>query len=262
MNCENIKCAYHQYSSNECYQNSYLNKHGDCNMFKKGLFYYIGLVADSLKNKNYVDMIELMLDPDIKIGLYYVMEIYGLQFSVMEHGLSRMILICDNNTSGLNFEQITKHKFNVDIMNKFMKDIDEGILPNQNNENEVSLDNKDGDIAGEFGWLSPAGDFRKSPFGHHEESAEFIIEDNHFGFEYDKWLDSMLDKNIACLHKDFLVEVKGYVLIHNPSTSGGYVVTYRKKLTKAQREFLYDYFIKIGDKWKAEQFLEESNASV
>ena len=108
-----------------------------------------------------------------------------------------------------------------------------------------------------MGWLSPTGDFRKSPFGCHEESAEWIVEDNHFGSEYDEWYQGKLDNGLACLHKDFLIEVKGYALIHDPSNSGGYVVSHSKKLTKLQREFLYDYFIKINDRWKAEQFLGE-----
>lgn len=55
--------------------------------------------------------------------------------------------------------------------------------------------------------------------------------------------------------KDFLIEVEGYALIHNPSNSGGYVVSHRSILKGKQREFLYDYFYEIGDKWKAEHYL-------
>ena len=32
-------------------------------------------------------------------------------------------------------------------------------------------------------------------------------------------------------------------------------VTSRVKLTKAQREFLYDYFLSMGDRFKAEQYI-------
>lgn len=54
-------------------------------------------------------------------------------------------------------------------MNKFIKDIDKRILPNQDKKDE-SLSNKDeDDIVGEFRWLSPIGYFRKSPFRCHEE---------------------------------------------------------------------------------------------
>lgn len=60
---------------------------------------------------------------------------------------------------------------------------------------------------------------------------------------------------MSSLMKDFLIEVEGYALIHNPSNSGGYVVSHRSILTGKQREFLYDYFYEIGDKWKAEHYL-------
>ena len=56
--------------------------------------------------------------------------------------------------------------------------------------------------------------------------------------------------------REFLSGVKGYALIHNPAGFGGYLVSHEKPLTKAQREFLYDYFIKIGDRFKAECYLE------
>ena len=56
---------------------------------------------------------------------------------------------------------------------------------------------------------------------------------------------------------DFLSSEKGYCLIHNPFGDGGYIVTNTKPLTKKQREFLYAYFMDKGDRFKAEQFLEE-----
>ena len=59
------------------------------------------------------------------------------------------------------------------------------------------------------------------------------------------------------LYRDFLTEVKGYCLIHNPSGTGGYIVTNIKELTKKQREFLYDYFMDMGDRLEAEPFWRE-----
>ena len=75
--------------------------------------------------------------------------------------------------------------------------------------------------------------------------------------DYQKWAEETRC-NISCrLCRDFLQEVKGYCLIHNPTGSGGYVVTNRKQLTKKQKEFLYGYFSDLGDRFKADQFLEE-----
>ena len=50
--------------------------------------------------------------------------------------------------------------------------------------------------------------------------------------------------------------VKGYCLIHNPKGDGGYVVSYRMPLTEKQKSFLFKYFMDMGDRFKAEQFVE------
>lgn len=59
------------------------------------------------------------------------------------------------------------------------------------------------------------------------------------------------------LYRDFLIHEKGYCLIHNPSSNGGYIVTNHKKLTKAQNEFLFGYFMDLGYALKAERFIEK-----
>ena len=63
-----------------------------------------------------------------------------------------------------------------------------------------------------------------------------------------------------CLFSDFLAEVKGYCLIHNPAGVGGYLVTQVKPLTKQQREFLYGYFMDKGDRYMAEQYWNDQIA--
>ena len=87
----------------------------------------------------------------------------------------------------------------------------------------------------------------------HEEAAERIIEKSGFGDEYEDWLMSN-GEGVTC--RDFLSEVKGYCLIHNPAGYGGYIVSNVKPLTKKQKEFLYGYFMDIGDKFKADQYMD------
>lgn len=262
MKCDNVRCKYNQLDTyiGECAGKSSISSSGPCSKFEKGLMYYIGLVADSLRNKNFVDMVELMMNEDLKLGLYYVMEIYHLKFSVMEHGTCRMILLVDDEgDKGLNFKEIAAKSLDIDVCNRLIYNIKKGISPRSKVTIQESIEKKKNECKdyGKFGWLSPSGRFRPSPFGYHEESAEYIIEENGFGLDYDTWYEVKLDNGLTCLHKDFLIEVKSYVLIHDPSNSGGYVVSHGGRLTKAQREFLYNYFIQIGDRWKAEQFLEE-----
>lgn len=107
-----------------------------------------------------------------------------------------------------------------------------------------------------FGWLSPTGVFTESPFGTHEESAEQICEEKGFTEEYWNWVKENRGNEINHLMRDFLSEVKGYCLIHNPSGYTGYIVTNMKNLTKQQKEFLYGYFMDMGDRFKAEQFVD------
>lgn len=90
-----------------------------------------------------------------------------------------------------------------------------------------------------------------------EESAEMICERKGFVDEYWKWVKENGDNEIGHLMRDFLSEVKGYCLIHNPTGCGGYIVTNMKSLTKRQKEFLYGYFMDMGDRFKAEQFIKE-----
>ena len=99
--------------------------------------------------------------------------------------------------------------------------------------------------------------------GTHEDAAQEIVNKKGFEEEYRKWnkyqeekYKDVNSKRIA-LHRDFLVEVKGYVLIHNPSLIGNYIVTYAKDLTKKQKDFLYGYFIDMGDRLTAETYLED-----
>jgi hypothetical protein len=93
-----------------------------------------------------------------------------------------------------------------------------------------------------FGWLSPMGKFLASPFGYHEESAEMICIRNNFVDEYWQWVEDTGDNIYLHLMRDFLVEIKGYCLIHNPSGYGnGYIITNAKNLTRRQKEFLYKH---------------------
>ena len=103
-----------------------------------------------------------------------------------------------------------------------------------------------------FGWLSPRGKFIEGDMGDHEKVAREIISNNpSFKEEFQLYRK----EHIVPLARDFLAEVKGYCLIHNPTGSGGYLVSHVKRLTKSQKEFLYEYFISMGDRFKAEHYL-------
>lgn len=95
----------------------------------------------------------------------------------------------------------------------------------------------------EYGFLTPKGEFLVGPWGSHTELAYQIIDNNDWYEEFRNW-----DKSHDRTSSDFLVYVKHYVLLHNPSAIGRVQVTRNTeyRLTKAQKEFLYDYLMKDG----------------
>ena len=250
--CENTKCK-HWKSGNNCGSTVKIGFDGKCQSFEKGIIYYFDLVWDSLKNKNYIDMVELQLNPDLRIGLYYVMDCFGLDCCEAEWGTCRMIMLKDKeNGEVLNTAQIGDlYEMDMDKLKQHFDNLMNGIMPQpKENISQTSESIKEHD----YGWLSPTGDFTPSPFGTHEESAQTICENQNFMDEYSVWREESEDHYLM---RDFLIEAKGYALIHDPTGQNCYLVTNMKNLTKKQKEFLYGYFIDMGDRFKAEQFLEE-----
>lgn len=250
IKCTNSSCK-HNIGENGCDTCITIDYSGKCQSFEKGFPYYFHIVWDALGDSNYIDMIKIKMDPDLRIGLYYVMECYGLGFSEMEWGTCRMVMLKDKEDGkGLKYEEIIKREMDMEKFQKFLDDFKKGIMPGpeQKEKEQTNTEPK------EFGWLSPTGDFTESPFGTHEESASEICRSKGFDDEYRKWRDE--NEDTVHLKRDFLQEVKGYCLIHNPYGYGGYIVTNMRDLTKKQKEFLYGYFIDMGDRFKAEQFID------
>lgn len=250
VKCKNTECKHHC-KNDYCDTTVNINSGGRCESFEKNIVYYIHLVWEALANKNFIDMVEIIRNPEIKIGLFYVMDCFNLGFSEMEWGTCRMVMLKDGEGGKpLNYEEIISREIDTEKLRKHMENLDNGILPGSGIKPKEA-------VTKEFGWLSPTGEFTESPFGEHEESAEEICEKKGFETEYRAWRQEKLGTGEMRLYRDFLAEVKGYCLIHNPSGTGGYIVTNIKELTKKQREFLYDYFMDMGDRFKAEQFWRE-----
>lgn len=250
--CRNTSCKHHTIDDG-CDTTVRIGSGGKCNSFEKGFAYYFHIVWEALDSKNYIDMIEINSNPDLRIGLFYIMDCYDLGFSEMEWGTCRLVMLKDGEKGKpLGYEEIVARKLNDKKFMEHYENFKKGIMPGQDQSKE-SKPNK----AKEFGWLSPSGEFTESPFGEHEESARLICEQKGFVDEYWKWVKATGDNGIGHLMRDFLSGVKGYCLIHNPTGYNGYIVTNTRNLTKKQKEFLYGYFINIGDRFKAEQYIEE-----
>lgn len=115
----------------------------------------------------------------------------------------------------------------------------------------------------DYGWLAPDGTFYEVEWGNHQEWANNYLKE-HLSEEEQK--AALIEINASGMAKsgtdimgaaDYLVR-RGWVLLHNPSQ--GIDVPTRnplKRYTKAQQEFLYDYYMERGKEKEANAVYEE-----
>ena len=87
----------------------------------------------------------------------------------------------------------------------------------------------------DYGWLEPNGTFHAVEWGRHEGWASDYMREH---MSEEEWLNDMTSRA-----GDYLTD-RGWVLLHNPS-QGIAIPTKNplKSYTKAQKEFLYDYYM-------------------
>lgn len=114
VKCKNTECKHHC-KNDYCDTTVNINSGGRCESFEKNIVYYFHLVWEALADKNFIDMVEIIRNPEIKIGLFYVMECFNLGFAEMEWGTCRMVMLKDGKDGKpLNYEEITSREINTD----------------------------------------------------------------------------------------------------------------------------------------------------
>ena len=224
-----------------------LNDQCQCEKFERSMTWYFNRVWNEVIDSNMIPAMDM--DEDLKIGMYYVMECYGLSFSNFKRGSWSWFSLVDPKTQeSLTYKQIIERPFDDEKFKKLLEDFDKGILPGDGYR-ELNKDKKY--KSQPYGILAPNGKFFEGEFGEHEQTAFSICEDR-------QWTQEFFNSNYKS-SADFLVFEKNYVIIHNPTGDGGYIVTNNphKRMTKKQKEFLYDYFYEMGDTLTAKEYLEE-----
>lgn len=262
VKCINKECKFNNHDG-KCIKKSIKLGYNGCESFEKNMIYYIHLVWEELEHTNMI--FPFKLTPDLRIGLFYVMELYGLKFSNNTWGNDSFLTLHRDdvkNGDALSYKDIVDIDIDMDKLKYHNEKFMNGELPpykaesiDKNNTKEVeTIKSKIEEQP--FGWLSPTGEFIESDWGTHEESAIDICKNNKWEDEYYEWhMKNNVNERTFC--RDFLHYVKGYALIHNPSMIGGYIVTYTKDLTKKQKDFLYSYFLDMGDVLRAESFITD-----
>lgn len=98
-----------------------------------------------------------------------------------------------------------------------------------------------------YGFISPDGTFYPVDWCEHEEFAWRKIREL---YEEEEAFSEFTGK-------DFLICQKGWLLLHNPSRGNPILTSGDKSMTKAQREFLFDYYTKYDMKKEANALYEE-----
>lgn len=200
----------------------------------------IAKIVKVLQGMNVVDATSISMNRIVKEDVEAFCELYGVDYGCDGHG----------NWSWIYFSKDGK-KLDLEELRALG-------VPNfrENEKKEEVVEEVKEEVSSEpslgYGFLTPSGDFIESPWGTHEKSALEIIEKNGWEEEYRTWEFN----GEYSLARDFLIYAKGYCLIHNPSAFGVTQVHVPSKgLTKKQKEFLYDYFIKEGNPDRGEYYL-------
>lgn len=100
-----------------------------------------------------------------------------------------------------------------------------------------------------YGFIAPDGTLYEVPWADHERFAGDYIR------AHDGW-ESILENDVHT-GTDYLVLVKGWLLLHNPRQGKPILTSGDKPMTKAQREALFDYYTKCGMKKEANALYAE-----
>lgn len=103
-----------------------------------------------------------------------------------------------------------------------------------------------------YGWLSPSGEFYQVSWGDHDSWAQDHIK------ELLDWESLSLKERISAAGMGDVLMNHGWILLHNPSHGTPFPTRKPgKRYTRAQAEFLYDYFIQYGDRRQANAVMED-----
>ena len=110
-----------------------------------------------------------------------------------------------------------------------------------------------------YGWLAPNGTFYPVEWGEHQGWAHTKVAELGLIGDDDTWVDRNGEKHFVWTGEegDILVD-RGWVLLHNPAMGVALVTANdARPLTKAQKEFLYGYYMDRGLAGRACEYMED-----
>lgn len=104
----------------------------------------------------------------------------------------------------------------------------------------------------EYGFINPQGKYIPVKWCNHQKWAYDFINEKYTIIE-------QMKKSGKYVGADFLVYIEGWILLHNAQHGTAYPEIWDKRITKAQKETLYDYYIYFGRIEEANKLYEEEN---
>lgn len=108
----------------------------------------------------------------------------------------------------------------------------------------------------DYGWLEPDGTFHPVEWAHHAEFAREYMESK---YPYEDFAEMYWseDHKEHLDNNDILIDKLGWILLHNPSQGLPFHhVSEKKNMTKAQKEFLYDFYTERNMYKEAKELFE------
>lgn len=230
------------------------------------------MMTDKLSEREIKQMAIEILNGEAELHGVYPGDDYGFRYLDKKDGRWN---IGSTFTKLIKKSEESEKKYN-DLLNKYLflceklpdyqkreynreyKEIyDEFIFPNVIGENSMMNSMLDSfikrhtnDTEDDYGWLEPNGTFHPVEWGEHQAWADKWLQKNLPEDEYEKTYDLYMSG-------DYLIE-KGWVLLHNPAQ--GIAIPTKdetKRYTKAQQDFLYQYYIDRDCHKEANSIYEE-----
>ena len=243
ITCSNIHCQYNKLK--KCRKNNVkISDSGACTSYKAGFSYYFFYCAEHMQT-NFLTSIDVKLHPEYKYSIYYMMRCLPVVYTM--DNIRGMLVICQKETKEILNANDLLALMETDLDKNALKECTEEFnangLPKYEEKDEPETEAKESEQK-EYGWLSPEGDFHSAEWGCHEMAAQWLCRELGINSGYR-------------MCRDILVE-RGWCLIDDPYDSGRYFVTHKKNLTKKQKDFLYGYFLDMGMKKRAEEFVKDN----
>lgn len=108
ITCKNTDCKHHT-TDDHCDTFISISASGKCASYEHGFAYYFHKVWAAMSHSNFISVNDLYHDPDLRIGLFYVMQVFNLCFINYTYGTWRMIFLVgieNESNKGLTYENI------------------------------------------------------------------------------------------------------------------------------------------------------------